>query len=238
MSATITFQHLSYTTGQKTILHDISGHFPKGHITTLVGPSGAGKTTVLKMCNGLLSPTAGQIFYHDRPLTQYEPTALRRAIGMALQTAPMIKGTVFDNLQLPFSLRGETLQTADACEALTQVGLEQSILHEKVSTLSGGQRQRLSIARTLLNDAEVLLLDEITSALDPHAVNEIEELILQMKASGVTIVWITHNLAQAKRIGDYMWMMKDGALIESGPNALLETSTNPIVQQFMRGELR
>lgn len=157
---------------------------------------------------------------------------------MALQTAPMIKGTVFDNLQLPFSLRGETLQTADACEALTQVGLEQSILHEKVSTLSGGQRQRLSIARTLLNDAEVLLLDEITSALDPHAVNEIEELILQMKASGVTIVWITHNLAQAKRIGDYMWMMKDGALIESGPNALLETSTNPIVQQFMRGELR
>jgi putative ABC transport system ATP-binding protein len=238
MSATITFQHLSYTTEQKTILHDINGHFPKGYITTLVGPSGAGKTTVLKMCNGLLSPTAGQIFYDDRPITEYEPTALRRAVGMALQAAPMIKGTVFDNLKLPRSLQGQRLQDIEACDALTQVGLKPHLLHEKVDKLSGGQRQRLSIARTLLNDAKVLLLDEITSALDPHAVGEIEELILQMKAHGVTIIWITHNLAQAKRIGDYMWMMKDGTLVESGPNDLLDTSDNPIVQQFMRGELR
>lgn len=237
MTAAITFNDVCVTIQGTQIIHDVSGLFPKGKITTLIGPSGAGKTTILKLCNGLLSATSGAIMYNDQPLTSYDPIALRRCVGMALQGAPMIKGSVYDNLKLPKQLQGDKLLEADAIVALTQVGLDAKMIHKKAHDLSGGQRQKLSIARTLINPTDVLLLDEITSALDPYAVSEIEQLIIDMKNRGVTIIWITHNLVQAQRIGDYMWLMQRGELIESGPIELLETSNNERVQQFMRGEL-
>lgn len=238
MHAAISFQQVSLSLHDTPILHNITGHFPKGQITTLVGPSGAGKTTVLKLCNALLSPTTGTILYNEQPLHVYEPTELRQSIGIALQAAPMIDGTVFDNLALPYRLQSKTLSKQAASEALEVVGLRQELLHTPARKLSGGQRQKVSIARTLMNDADILLLDEITSALDPHAVAEIESLVLSMKARGVTVIWITHHLEQAKRIGDYMWMMQHGQLIESGPCHLLEHSSHEVVQQFMRGELK
>lgn len=237
MTAAITFNNVCVTMQDTQIIHDVSGSFPKGQITTLIGPSGAGKTTILKLCNGLLSATSGTVMYNEQPMTNYDPLTLRRRVGMALQGAPMIKGSVYDNLKLPKQLQGDKLLEADAITALTQVGLDAKMLHKKAHDLSGGQRQKLSIARTLINPTDVLLLDEITSALDPYAVSEIEQLIIDMKNRGVTIVWITHNLEQAQRIGDYMWLMQRGELMESGPIALLETSDNERVHQFMRGEL-
>ncbi|MFD2870049.1 amino acid ABC transporter ATP-binding protein [Kurthia sp. 3B1D] len=237
MTAAITFHNISVTMQDTQIINTISGQFPKGQITTLVGPSGAGKTTILKLCNALLSPTDGTIFYNDQELKTYNPLTLRRCVGMALQDAPMIKGSVYDNLNLPRQLQGETLSKDEAIQALQQVGLDAKNIHKKAHDLSGGQRQKLSIARTLINPTDVLLLDEITSALDPHSVTEIEQLIVTMKQRGVTIIWITHNLEQARRIGDYMWLMHRGQLIESGSIHLLETSQNERVQQFMRGEL-
>lgn len=237
MTAAITFHHISVTMQDTQIISNISGHFPKGQITTLVGPSGAGKTTVLKLCNALLSASEGDIYYNGESLKTYSPLTLRRCVGMALQGAPMIKGSVYDNLNLPKQLQGEKLSEAQAIQALEQVGLDAKNIHKKAHELSGGQRQKLSIARTLINPTDVLLLDEITSALDPHSVTEIEQLIVAMKKRGVTIIWITHNLDQARRIGDYMWLMHRGQLIESGAIDLLETSQNERVQQFMRGEL-
>lgn len=138
----IHLQQVSFSVKDKAILKSITGSFPKGKITTLVGPSGAGKTTLLKMCNGLLSPTDGLILIDNQTITTYEPTTLRKHVGIALQAAPMIAGTVFDNLALPLTLQGKKLTQQDAIQYLLDVGLDASFLHRATNELSGGQRQR------------------------------------------------------------------------------------------------
>ncbi|MEY9979388.1 phosphate ABC transporter ATP-binding protein [Lysinibacillus sp. RC79] len=232
----IHFQQVTFSSNDKMILKSITGSFPKGKITTLVGPSGAGKTTLLKLCNGLLSPTDGQILIDNQYISAYEPTALRRHVSMALQAAPMIEGTVFDNLALSRSLQGEKLTEQEAIQYLRDVGLDQSFLQRPTHKLSGGQRQKVSIARTLINQSTILLLDEITSALDRQSVQEIETLIATInKKFNVTIIWITHNLQQALTIGHYTWVMMDGELIETGKSSLLNAPKNPRVAEFVQG---
>ncbi|WP_107926639.1 ABC transporter ATP-binding protein [Lysinibacillus parviboronicapiens] len=232
----IHFQQVSFSVNNKAILKTITGSIPKGKITTLVGPSGAGKTTLLKMCNGLLTPTNGHIFIDDQPIATYEPTTLRRQVGIALQSAPMIAGTVFDNLALPRSLQGKALTQQEASQFLRDVGLDDSFLQRSITELSGGQRQKVSIARTLINHSSILLLDEITSALDRQSVQDIEALIVTLnKKYNVTMIWITHNLQQALTIGHYTWVMMDGELIETGQSSLLDAPNNPRVAEFVQG---
>ena len=232
----IHFQQVNFSVKDLRILKNITGSIPKGKITTLVGPSGAGKTTLLKMCNGLLSPTNGSIFIEDRPISSYEPTTLRKQVSIALQSAPMITGTVFENLALPRTLQGEKLSESEAIHFLQDVGLDKNFLYRAASELSGGQRQKVSIARTLINQSSILLLDEITSALDPQSALDIEELITTINQSyQVTIIWITHNLQQAFTIGHYTWVMMDGEIIETGESSLLEEPKNPRVAAFVKG---
>ena len=230
------FHNVDYSIDDIHILKNITGSFPKSKITTLVGPSGAGKTTLLKLCNGLISPTSGEIYIHAKSISTYEPVNLRRHVGIALQSAPMIKGTVYDNLALPLELRGEKLTEQDAIEFLEDVGLDKQILHRKTNDLSGGQRQKVSIVRTLINQSETLLLDEITSSLDRTSLQEIEELIIKINQKyKTTIIWITHNLEQALTIGDYTWVVMDGKIIETGESSLLTSPTNELVKKFVEG---
>ena len=230
------FHDVDYSVGDVHMLKKITGSFPLGKITTLVGPSGAGKTTLLKLCNGLISPTSGDIYIHNKPISTYEPVELRRHVGIALQSAPMVKGTVFQNLSLPLKLQGKQLTEHDAFEILKDVGLENKFLYLKTDDLSGGQRQKVSIARTLINRSEILLLDEITSSLDQTSLLEIEELIVKINQKyGVTIIWITHNLEQAISIGDYTWVLNNGEVIETGESNLLRAPTNEFVKQFTQG---
>lgn len=233
------FRNVDYSVNGVPILHDITGSFPKGTITTLVGPSGSGKSTLLKLCNSLLTPTSGDIYIDGKHISTYDPIALRRHVGIALQSAPMVKGTVFQNLALPFELQGKELAKQDAFEILEDVGLKSDVLHRKTSDLSGGQRQKVSIARTLLNRSEILLLDEITSALDRNSLHEIEQLIVNINRKyDSTIVWITHNLEQAISIGHFTWVLIDGKLIETGDSDLLKSPTHALVKQFVQGEHR
>lgn len=233
----IQLQQVHYTINEQPILSNITGSFLNGKITTLVGPSGAGKTTLLKLCNGLISANSGDIYVHNIPLTDYPPIELRKQVGIALQNAPMISGTVFENLALPFQLQRKPFTKQDALQALQDVRLDERLLDQQANELSGGQRQKVSIARTLLNCSNILLLDEITAALDRNAAYEIEQLILKINQKyKTTIIWITHNLRQAKRIGDFVWVLKDGKVVETGPIQLLTTSTNPTVQQFVKGD--
>ena len=230
------FNHVSYSIAGMDILKEITGSFPEGKITTLVGPSGAGKTTLLKLCNGLLSPNFGELYIKDQPIESYEPTELRRLVGIALQSAPMISGTVYKNLALPMELKGKTLAEKDAESLLHDVGLEESFLHRKVNDLSGGQRQKVSIARTLVNQPEILLLDEITSSLDRTSLKEIEELIVKINRKyGTTIIWITHNLQQALEIGNFTWVMMEGEVIETGESKLLESPATDKARLFVKG---
>lgn|SRR5579875_3035563 len=234
----ITLSHVYYADGNVPILKDITGSFLKGKITTIVGPSGAGKTTLFKLCNGLISPDSGDIFLNGKRIDTYEPTELRRNVGIALQSATMISGSVWENLSLPLTLQGKQLQEKKAKELLKLVGLEEKFLNQNVKDLSGGQRQKVSIARTLVNQPKVLLLDEITSSLDRVSQQEIEALIVRInKESFTTIIWITHNLEQAISIGDYSWVMMGGQLIEIVESSRLLYSKNERVQQFVKGDI-
>lgn len=234
----IHFNNVSFEANNTTIIKQLTANIFKGKITTLIGPSGAGKTTLLKLCNGLISPTAGTILINGEDIKTIEPTLLRRRVGIALQAAPILKASVYENLALPRKLQQLELPIDEAKQFLKDVGLDEDFLMKEAAALSGGQKQRLSIARTLVNQSEILLLDEITSALDPKSVREIEELIVQLNEHfGITIIWITHNIEQARRLGHYTWLLKSGELIKAAETVALFQSANEDVQQFLtRGD--
>ena len=232
----IQFENVSLHMKDRDILHNISGSFPKGRITTLVGPSGAGKTTILKLCNGLISPSSGNIYIEGEAIYTIDPLVLRKKCGIVLQNAPIIRGTVFDNLALPRQLHNEHLSKEEAVELLDDVHLDASFLLREATELSGGQKQKLAIARTLVNKPTILLLDEITSALDPKSTHEIEQLILTINNKyGVSIVWITHNMTQARTMSNFAWVLQNGKLQASGDVTILNRSDNPIIEQLLNG---
>ena len=234
----ITFNNVTFSDRNVPIIKNLSGSFAKGKITTLVGPSGAGKTTLFRLCNRLISPNSGQITINNKPIEQYDPIILRRKIGLALQSATMLSGSVYKNLSLPLTLKGETLPKDDAKELLEDVSLGKDFLNRNINDLSGGQKQKVSIARTLVNRPNVLLLDEITSSLDRISQHEIEELIQKINQKyGTTIIWITHNLNQALSIGDYSWVMMAGEVIETGKSEFLNNPKDERVKRFIKGDL-
>lgn len=199
-----------------SVLKGISGEAEKGEILTIIGPSGSGKSTILSLCNLLQTPDDGDLYVGGKEIRDWDVRQLRRYVGIAFQSGPMMKGTVLENLSLPMQLQGRTLDNPQTY--MNYVGLSEELLNREANELSGGQRQRLSLARTLVNQPSVLLLDEVTSALDSKAAQEVEELILSInKDHKTTILWVTHDLAQGKRVGDQTWLIMDGQLVEAAP---------------------
>lgn len=198
------------------VLNGISGKVPMGTILTIIGPSGAGKSTILSLCNLLITPEKGRVFILGKDAKEWDVKELRRQVGIAFQAAPMLQGTVLENLMLPVKLHG--LQLNDPEKYMEYVGLSKELLPREAKELSGGQRQRLSLARTLINKPSILLLDEVTAALDSISSREVEELILRInKEQHTTVLWVTHDLSQARRAGEQTWLIMDGTLIESAP---------------------
>lgn len=235
----IYFDEVTYEKKGEKIINGVTGGFRKSKITAIVGPSGAGKTSVLMLCNGLKHASSGNIYINGKLIDTFQPQTLRRTVGLAFQDAKMIVGTARKNLALPLTLQQKQLTTQIGEQLLKVVGLEPQLLKMNVRELSGGERQRLALARTLVNQPDILLLDEITASLDQLAAKEIEQLILSInKKNGTTIIWITHDLEQAKRVANYVWIMMNGQLYESGAISVLQHPKHDAVKQFVQGELQ
>lgn len=235
---TISLHDVSFAVHDKQIIHHVTTDFVSNKITALIGPSGAGKTTLLKMINGLISPTSGDILINDTSIHTLDLVELKQQIGLALQSAPMIQGSVYDNINLPKKIFNQTLPKTEAEQLLHALHLDTISLESDVKSLSGGQRQRLSIARTLVNQPKVLLLDEITSSLDPRSVREVEALIHYVNTTyNVTVIWITHDVEQARRATDHFCMLKDGEVIITGDSNQLFDTDDATLNAFLKGEI-
>lgn len=232
------------------ILHGVDIDAPRGGVVALVGPSGCGKTTLLRSVNRLteLAPTAsitGEVQLdgsniYDRGT---DLNLLRRRIGMVFQQPNPFPMTIFDNVAFAMREQAKSRPSRSSLlpaveDVLQRAGLWDEVkdnLDRNALSLSGGQQQRLCIARTLAANPEVILMDEPCSALDPRSTARIEELIVQL-AGSLTIVIVTHNLAQAKRIGDYAAYLLNGDVIEQGlAQQIFEDPTEQSTRDFVSG---
>ena len=202
------FKQVSVRRVNRLVLDEVSARIPAAGITVVSGPSGAGKTTLLRLCNRLDIPDAGRVWYRGQPLDELDPLALRRRVGMVFQRPTPFPGSVADNLAVAHPDAGAEEMTA----ALTRVALDPGLLGQDASTLSGGELQRMCLARTLVTRPETLLLDEPTSALDAQPKQVFEATARDLAAQGITIIWVTHDDAQADRVADRICQLRDGHL--------------------------
>jgi putative ABC transport system ATP-binding protein len=214
----------------------ISFIFKKSSIYNIVGPSGAGKTSFLRLLNRLDEPTSGEIFFYDKMLPEYPPPELRKRVSMIFQEPYLFTGTVKDNLD--FCCPDKKLE--NYAFHLERVGLRPEFAEKESSELSVGEKQRVALARSLVMNPEVLLLDEPTAALDPTSAQTIEHLILSLASElCLTAIMVTHNPEQAKRMGGRALLLFAGKLIESGDTD--ELLANPSTEQgrrYINRELR
>jgi putative ABC transport system ATP-binding protein len=214
---TIETRNLSRVVSGRTLVDGISVKIQTGEVLAVVGPSGAGKSSFLRLLNRLDEPTGGAVLLNGEDYREIAPRELRRRVGMVMQTAYLFPGTVATNIAFGPKQRGE-IATADQIAALLdRVGLP-GYQDRDVTNLSGGEAQRVSVARTLANAPDVLLLDEPTSALDEASARGIEELLLGIvQERRMTCVIVTHNRPQAARIADQAMVLEAGRLVMIGP---------------------
>jgi putative ABC transport system ATP-binding protein len=189
-------------------LDAVSLELADGGVTVLQGPSGSGKSTLLRLLNRLEAPDAGTVRYRDQDLAARDVLAHRREVGMVFQAPVLFPGTVADNLAVA--------HPQDPPERLLErAGLAPSFLTREAGTLSGGEAQRACLARALGTRPRVLLMDEPTSALDPDATAVIEALTLELAADGIPVVLVSHDAAQAQRLGDRIVRLADGRVVDA-----------------------
>src|SRR6516164_5540513 len=203
-----TFEQVTVRRAGRQILDEITARIPAAGITVVAGPSGAGKTTLLRLCNRLEIPDQGVVSYHGRPLDDLDPLVLRRRVGMVFQRPTPFPGTVADNLAVAHPTAG----AGELTTALARVALDPALLTQEARTLSGGELQRMCLARTLVTQPETLLLDEPASALDEQPKRVFESTARDLATQGITLIWVTHDAAQAARVADRIYEPRDGHL--------------------------
>jgi tungstate transport system ATP-binding protein len=206
-----------------------------GDVLALVGPSGAGKSTLLRLLALLEAPTEGTVSLHldEHPITYLTASIVeRRRLAMVFQRPSLLSRSVFDNVAYGLRLRGiRDLQQVESL--LEQVKLDH-LAHKHVRTLSGGEAQRVALARALVLEPAILLLDEPTANLDPVNVGIIEGIIRELR--GVTVTIVTHNIFQARRLGNRAALLMDGQLVEEAPiDQFFESPHDPRTAAFVSG---
>ena len=195
----------------------------------LAGPSGAGKSTLLRCCNRLEVPSAGRVMLRGDDVATLDPLRLRRRVGMVFQRPTPFPGSVLENLRV-----AEPALTEDAAaDALDAVGLDADFAERRATELSGGEAQRVCLARTLVTTPEVVLLDEVTSSVDPAARVGLEALARDLAGRGVRVLWVTHDLEQLRRVADHVLVLIAGRVAYAGPAARLERDATAGVRRFL-----
>lgn len=194
--ALLELHSVRYQTDQRMILDQISLTIEQGAFLTISGPSGGGKSTLLRLIASLLTPTSGEILFQGKAQESYEYTEYRQQVSYCFQQPSLFGETVQDNLELPYIIRNLTPDQAQMLEYLQMVDLPKDYLDKNITELSGGERQRVALVRNILFLPQILLLDEVTAGLDEQTKTIIHRLIQQIHQKGCTILQVTHDEAE------------------------------------------
>ncbi|GAA0860549.1 ABC transporter ATP-binding protein [Clostridium nitritogenes] len=236
----IEIKNVSKKLGNRTILDNISLTIESGSLVVLIGSSGCGKTTTLKLINKLITPTSGEIFIDDKPLSKENTINLRRKIGYVIQNTGLFPHlTIKENIELIPRLKKEkSIKDIEktTIDLLNMVGLNpETYLNKYPSELSGGQQQRVGVARAFATDAEIILMDEPFSALDPITRTSLQEELFSLQEElKKTIIFVTHDMDEALKIADKICIMKDGKVAQyDTPENILRNPANDFVRDFI-----
>ncbi len=216
------YRHVRMAYGEKTVIPDFSLCVEKGAFVTIIGSSGCGKTTVLKMANGLIKPVAGEILVGGRDIRQMDPIRLRRGIGYAIQGSVLFPHmTVEQNIAYVCNLEGKADKkqiSQTVSQWLQIVGLDESLRKRYPRQLSGGQQQRVGIARALAAGPEIALMDEPFGAVDEITRATLQDEIRRIhRQTGITIVFVTHDIREALKLGTQVLIMDNGEIQQYAP---------------------
>ncbi len=228
--------------GQKVVMQNLSLDIVEGAITCIIGLSGAGKSTILRLLNGLRRPDSGKVFVKGDDITnmrERDLIGLRRKIGFSFQFAALFDSlTIFENIALPLREHTKLSETEIAkivTASLESVGLP-NVEDRLPSELSGGMVKRAGFARAVITQPEIVLYDEPTTGLDPIITHLLTDLIVQLRTKlNSTAVVVSHDLESIYAMADYVAMLFEGAIIAYGTVDEVRASMNPIVQQFLQG---
>lgn len=223
--------------GDNTVINGLSLSVSKGEVVVLIGPSGCGKSTLLRCLNGLEPIQGGSVSLHGEPVEHGKPSLhnIRQRIGMVFQSYDLFPHmTVLNNITLsPMKVqkREKAEVERQALELLERVGLRDKA-NEYPAQLSGGQKQRVAIVRSLIMNPDIMLLDEITAALDPEMVHEVLNVVLDLAKNGTTMMIVTHEMAFAEAVADRIVFLDGGVIVEEGAPA--EFFRNPKTERAQR----
>lgn len=238
----IQFDRVCKSFDSHPVLRDFSLDLEQGTFLTVIGRSGCGKTTALRLVNGLIQADSGRVLVHGQDVAQADPVALRRGIGYTIQNVGLFPHmTVEKNIAYVPSLSNSPLWKGEerrrrAAELLHTVGLEPDLAGRYPRELSGGQRQRVGIARALAAQPDILLMDEPFGAVDEITRRQLQDEILHLhQEQGITILFVTHDIEEALKLGTQVLVMEEGAATQFGPpSALLSSPATPFVAQLVR----
>jgi tungstate transport system ATP-binding protein len=225
---------LTFRAGNAAIIRGISARIEAGPRTVILGPNGAGKSVLMRLCHGLLTPTSGRIVWHGA-----KNGDVRRHQAMVFQRPVMLRRSALANVMYGLKLSGKSSSQAElrAMDVLEVVGLAQHA-SRPARVLSGGEQQRLALARAWALGPDVLFLDEPTANLDPASTQDIENIINAIHASGTKIIMTTHNLGQARRLGDEILFISNGRLMEHTPiDRFFKQPASAEAMSFIKGEI-
>lgn len=203
---------IHYQIDNQVILDSVSFTLGEGEFKLITGPSGCGKSTLLKIISSLMDPTSGNLYFDGRAIAEMSPEAYRKRVSYCFQTPALFGNTVYDNLALPYQIRQQSPDERKMQADLARFGLPEAMLTKSINELSGGEKQRVSLIRNLQFMPRVLLLDEITSALDEENKRNVNEIVHQLVAEHrLAVLWVTHDTEEIAHADEVITLRAHGA---------------------------